>query len=138
MTVTVLSDGVHGLPEAKIQPVLTRRRPRELSVLVGVPGFEPGAFRSQSGRATKLRHTPPPEPVARPGDGVKVTAPDAAASAACPARRSTGGARRSARRAGGRRDLRAAAGTARRTRGRGQTRGRARGPAGRGRAARPG
>jgi hypothetical protein len=29
-------------------------RPR----LVGVPGFEPGAFRSQSGRAAKLRHTP--------------------------------------------------------------------------------
>jgi hypothetical protein len=26
--------------------------------LVGVPGFEPGAFRSQSGRAAKLRHTP--------------------------------------------------------------------------------
>ncbi len=26
--------------------------------MVGVPGFEPGAFRSQSGRATKLRHTP--------------------------------------------------------------------------------
>ncbi len=26
--------------------------------LVGVPGLEPGAFRSQSGRATKLRHTP--------------------------------------------------------------------------------
>ncbi len=28
------------------------------SIVVGVPGFEPGAFRSQSGRATKLRHTP--------------------------------------------------------------------------------
>lgn len=26
--------------------------------LVGVAGFEPTAFRSQSGRATKLRHTP--------------------------------------------------------------------------------
>jgi hypothetical protein len=26
--------------------------------MVGVPGFEPGAFRSQSGRAAKLRHTP--------------------------------------------------------------------------------
>ena len=26
--------------------------------LVGVPGLEPGAFRSQSGRATKLRYTP--------------------------------------------------------------------------------
>jgi hypothetical protein len=25
---------------------------------VGVAGFEPTAFRSQSGRATKLRHTP--------------------------------------------------------------------------------
>ena len=25
---------------------------------VGVAGFEPAAFRSQSGRATKLRHTP--------------------------------------------------------------------------------
>ncbi len=25
---------------------------------VGVTGFEPAAFRSQSGRATKLRHTP--------------------------------------------------------------------------------
>ncbi len=28
------------------------------AVVVGVPGLEPGAFRSQSGRATKLRHTP--------------------------------------------------------------------------------
>ena len=27
-------------------------------VMVGVAGFEPTAFRSQSGRATKLRHTP--------------------------------------------------------------------------------
>lgn len=27
-------------------------------MLVGVAGFEPTAFRSQSGRATKLRHTP--------------------------------------------------------------------------------
>ena len=27
-------------------------------VQVGVAGFEPTAFRSQSGRATKLRHTP--------------------------------------------------------------------------------
>ncbi|ELS53225.1 hypothetical protein STVIR_5821 [Streptomyces viridochromogenes Tue57] len=27
-------------------------------VVVGVAGFEPTAFRSQSGRATKLRHTP--------------------------------------------------------------------------------
>ncbi len=27
---------------------------------VGVAGFEPAAFRSQSGRATKLRHTPLP------------------------------------------------------------------------------
>src|SRR4051812_32018965 len=27
-------------------------------LLVGVAGFEPTAFRSQSGRATKLRHTP--------------------------------------------------------------------------------
>ncbi len=26
--------------------------------MVGVAGFEPTAFRSQSGRATKLRHTP--------------------------------------------------------------------------------
>jgi hypothetical protein len=26
--------------------------------VVGVAGFEPTAFRSQSGRATKLRHTP--------------------------------------------------------------------------------
>ncbi|CCB74463.1 protein of unknown function [Streptantibioticus cattleyicolor NRRL 8057 = DSM 46488] len=26
--------------------------------LVGVAGFEPTTFRSQSGRATKLRHTP--------------------------------------------------------------------------------
>lgn len=29
-----------------------------LVVLVGVAGFEPTTFRSQSGRATKLRHTP--------------------------------------------------------------------------------
>lgn len=27
--------------------------------VVGVAGFEPTTFRSQSGRATKLRHTPP-------------------------------------------------------------------------------
>lgn len=26
--------------------------------MVGVAGFEPTTFRSQSGRATKLRHTP--------------------------------------------------------------------------------
>ena len=26
--------------------------------MVGVAGFEPAAFRSQSGRATNLRHTP--------------------------------------------------------------------------------
>lgn len=31
---------------------------RYCETLVGVPGFEPGAFRSQSGRATKLRYTP--------------------------------------------------------------------------------
>ena len=29
-------------------------------IVVGVAGFEPAAFRSQSGRATKLRHTPRP------------------------------------------------------------------------------
>ncbi|EGJ77398.1 hypothetical protein STTU_4609 [Streptomyces sp. Tu6071] len=29
-----------------------------LVLMVGVAGFEPTAFRSQSGRATKLRHTP--------------------------------------------------------------------------------
>jgi hypothetical protein len=29
-----------------------------LSVRVGVTGFEPAAFRSQSGCATKLRYTP--------------------------------------------------------------------------------
>lgn len=28
------------------------------NLLVGVAGFEPTTFRSQSGRATKLRHTP--------------------------------------------------------------------------------
>ena len=28
------------------------------ALMVGVAGFEPAAFRSQSGRATKLRHTP--------------------------------------------------------------------------------
>lgn len=27
-------------------------------MVVGVAGFEPTTFRSQSGRATKLRHTP--------------------------------------------------------------------------------
>jgi hypothetical protein len=27
-------------------------------MMVGVAGFEPTTFRSQSGRATKLRHTP--------------------------------------------------------------------------------
>ena len=41
---------------------------------VGVAGFEPAAFRSQSGRATKLRHTPspssgPPAPVGVPDFG---------------------------------------------------------------------
>ena len=36
---------------------------------VGVPGFEPGAFRSQSGRATKLRHTPSPR---LPGAGSRL------------------------------------------------------------------
>lgn len=29
-----------------------------VQVVVGVAGFEPTTFRSQSGRATKLRHTP--------------------------------------------------------------------------------
>ena len=33
----------------------SRRKPNEL---VGVAGFEPTTFRSQSGRATKLRYTP--------------------------------------------------------------------------------
>ena len=32
--------------------------PAVTELLVGVAGFEPTAFRSQSGRATKLRHTP--------------------------------------------------------------------------------
>ena len=32
---------------------------------VGVAGFEPAAFRSQSGRATKLRHTPSPRGAVR-------------------------------------------------------------------------
>ncbi len=31
---------------------------RDGYLLVGVAGFEPTTFRSQSGRATKLRHTP--------------------------------------------------------------------------------
>jgi hypothetical protein len=31
---------------------------RAFCATVGVTGFEPAAFRSQSGRATKLRHTP--------------------------------------------------------------------------------
>ena len=31
-----------------------------LCATVGVTGFEPAAFHSQSGRATKLRHTPSP------------------------------------------------------------------------------
>ena len=30
----------------------------QVMLTVGVAGFEPAAFRSQSGRATKLRHTP--------------------------------------------------------------------------------
>lgn len=34
------------------------RGDRTSVTLVGVAGFEPTAFRSQSGRATKLRHTP--------------------------------------------------------------------------------
>src|SRR6478736_1198661 len=29
-----------------------------LACLIGVPGFEPGIFRPQSGRDTRLRHTP--------------------------------------------------------------------------------
>ena len=35
-----------------------RRGRQEDGAVVGVAGFEPTAFRSQSGRATKLRHTP--------------------------------------------------------------------------------
>src|SRR5664279_4998 len=40
------------------------RRParRPTRCLVGVTGFEPAAFRSQSGCATKLRYTPTPTP----------------------------------------------------------------------------
>ena len=41
-----------------VPPVLTRS-------MVGVAGFEPAAFRSQSGRATKLRHTPSPRGAVR-------------------------------------------------------------------------
>ena len=43
-------------------PLLRRQMlyPSELMArcMVGVKGFEPSTFRSQSGRATKLRHTP--------------------------------------------------------------------------------
>jgi hypothetical protein len=55
----------------------------QLSVLVGVAGFEPATFRSQSGRATKLRHTPsPPRQIGprrhgRVSAGTRLRGPDA-------------------------------------------------------------
>src|SRR5690242_4400041 len=45
-------------PTGRGRPAGSRPLPRNASALVGVAGFEPTAFRSQSGRATKLRHTP--------------------------------------------------------------------------------
>jgi hypothetical protein len=59
-----------GTSPAEDAPVLDQLSPADLldlafaghgsrkALLVGVAGFEPTAFRSQSGRATKLRHTP--------------------------------------------------------------------------------
>ncbi len=38
--------------------MIKNARDGRVVVVVGVAGFEPTAFRSQSGRATKLRHTP--------------------------------------------------------------------------------
>ncbi len=42
--------------------------------MVGVTGFEPAAFRSQSGRATKLRHTPSPRGAVRRFGAVRAQA----------------------------------------------------------------
>ena len=40
------------------KPRNVERRCEALTYLIGAPGFEPGTFRSQSGRATGLRHAP--------------------------------------------------------------------------------
>jgi hypothetical protein len=47
--------------KSSFHPLFAGRKSLSRGNLVGVAGFEPTAFRSQSERATKLRHTPASE-----------------------------------------------------------------------------